>query len=234
MAPRRARQRGGGQGVLVADSGSLPFLGLPRATPRRISEPGEPMRRSRDGIVPYVLDGMAASAGGNCVRHMGNHEICDGADVWPPLSGELWDAKAPTRTTALEVNVDTVTGDLAVHVKFVSIGGTAVNRIAGPTPWGTWISCGETTSGRSQDYDRKHSYRFSHLPPPRTHRGAHLRRQASAGRPTYRKRAVPNRAGPPPVCQLPRQSAPRYYLIISTWAQGVCPAVAPRAASPPP
>jgi secreted PhoX family phosphatase len=47
-----------------------------------------------------------------------------------------------------------------VHDEFISIGGTAVNCAGGPTPWGSWITCEETTVGPNQGYDRKHGYCF--------------------------------------------------------------------------
>jgi hypothetical protein len=44
--------------------------------------------------------------------------------------------------------------------EFVSLSGTIINCAGGPTPWGSWITCEETTVGRSQGYGQPHGYCF--------------------------------------------------------------------------
>jgi hypothetical protein len=44
--------------------------------------------------------------------------------------------------------------------EFVSLSGTAVNCAGGPTPWGSWLSCEETTRAERQGAERPHGYVF--------------------------------------------------------------------------
>jgi len=44
--------------------------------------------------------------------------------------------------------------------EFVSLSGTHTNCAGGPTPWGSWITCEETTVGPAAGYERAHGYCF--------------------------------------------------------------------------
>jgi secreted PhoX family phosphatase len=104
---------------------------------------------------PRLPDGMAAFRVGNELRIVRNHEI---KSAGMPLSPGPWsyDALGAGGTTTLVV--DPVTR-LPLR-QFVSLSGTSSNCAGGPTPWGSWISCEETTSGLDAGYTKPHGYCF--------------------------------------------------------------------------
>lgn len=113
--------------------------------------------------VPKAHDGMAAfpMANGN-VRLIRNHEDRDRAGT-SPLDGDptspAYDPLGPAGTTSLEVKTFP-DGSAELVRDFVSLQGTIVNCAGGPTPWGSWITCEETTQGETQGWARDHGYNF--------------------------------------------------------------------------
>jgi hypothetical protein len=124
--------------------------------------------RLSDGrITPNQHDGMAAFATGDELRLVRNHEINDDRPLDGVAIGDAnhYDAGAGGGTTTLVIDPQT----RLIERDFVSLSGTLNNCAGGPTPWGSWISCEETTLGAVEYLDdrervggfaRPHGYCF--------------------------------------------------------------------------
>jgi secreted PhoX family phosphatase len=104
---------------------------------------------------PPLPDAMAAFHAGGELRLVRNHEV-RGPGV--PLAPGPWSYDPVAGGGTTTIVVDPVTR-LPLH-RFVSLSGTAVNCAGGPTPWGTWITCEETTQGVLTNFTRPHGYCF--------------------------------------------------------------------------
>jgi secreted PhoX family phosphatase len=92
-----------------------------------------------DGIAtPSSHDGMAAFRDDDLVRLVRNHERGAGAAF---ASGMTYNPAAGGGTTTLVFDPDA--GQLVGS--HASLAGTIRNCAGGPTPWGSWLSCEETT-----------------------------------------------------------------------------------------
>jgi uncharacterized protein len=110
---------------------------------------GKAGSKMADGhLTPRAHDGMAAFNINGQLRLIRNHEINAGVGVDGAAFGDqaiAYDGKAGGGTTTLIVDPKT---RLLIR-DFVSLNGSLQNCAGGPTPWGTWISCEETTLGES-------------------------------------------------------------------------------------
>ena len=140
--PARGRLvRGGGYGNLIVDPNGL--LDLPKGFQyRAFSRTGDTM--SDGNPVPADHDGMAAFPGANnTVILVRNHELSQTETNKPGLiapTNKQYDSNNRGGTTTLIVGPNR---ELISH--YASLAGTNRNCAGGPTPWGSWITCEETT-----------------------------------------------------------------------------------------
>lgn len=109
---------------------------------------------------PALHDGMACFTIGNTLRLVRNHEVRNDERPKPnaAIGENPYDETAGGGTTTLIINPTT----RELIKDFVSLSGTLVNCAGGKTPWGSWISCEETTLGKTVRADNKGGYPKSH------------------------------------------------------------------------
>jgi secreted PhoX family phosphatase len=123
------------------------FLALPKGFEYTVI--GKVKSQMSDGqTTPTKHDGMAAFKVRDELRIVRNHEVTGGR---LPKEGAAigttnhYDETAPGGTTTLIINPKT----REIEKDFVSLSGTLINCAGGRTPWGSWISCEETTLGQT-------------------------------------------------------------------------------------
>lgn len=112
---------------------------------------------------PARSDGMAAFNHRGRTRLVRNHEVLFQVPAFGPHD-KAYDKKTGGGTTTVEV-----TRDNRVAGSWVSLNGTSANCAGGATPWGSWITCEETTNGPDANrtflgttinIEQKHGYLF--------------------------------------------------------------------------
>jgi secreted PhoX family phosphatase len=121
------------------------MLALPRGFEYNvIGKVGSVMSDGRP--TPARHDGMWTFKVGRELRIVRNHEVSGGRLPQPGSgigAGHHYDETCGGGTTTLVIDPKTRT----MVRDFVSLSGTLINCAGGPTPWGSWISCEETTVG---------------------------------------------------------------------------------------
>jgi secreted PhoX family phosphatase len=122
------------------------FLALPKGFEYNvIGKVGGAM--SDGGKTPRAHDGMAAFKVKNELRIVRNHEVTGGRIpvANSAIGANPYDEAAGGGTTTMVINPKT----REIVRDFVSLSGTLINCAGGRTPWGSWISCEETTVGQT-------------------------------------------------------------------------------------
>jgi len=159
-----AAATGTGYGALVKDPKG--FLDLPKGFGYRIiSRAGEKMA---DGfVVPGAPDGMATFPGpGGTTLIVRNHEntmgkgpFADGAGADRLDRNQIYDAgQGETPSCGGTTTIVYDTRQKKVVRQFLSLAGTIRNCAGGPTPWGSWITCEETTTRAGRHGKKNKAY----------------------------------------------------------------------------
>lgn len=169
-APETYRNEIEGYGPLKSDPNGV--LDLPEGFSYRVvSYAGQTMD---DGFVtPGRADGMACFAGrGSRVILMRNHENRHTHVNSGPLGIARSLKKRPRPDRVYDVDgageplpggvtrlvYDTASGKL--HKAELALAGTSTNCCGGHTPWGSWLSCEETTVGKADGLGKSHGWVF--------------------------------------------------------------------------
>lgn len=161
-AAQRLRPRDNGGYQELVQSPDCPELWIPpEFRVIALSRTSGPSQADAGFTVPNGVDGMSAFAlpNGN-IRLIRNHELGNSAARAVPLGSRPYDRLASGGTTSVELAIDRRGAEPRVVREYVSIGGTHINCAGGRTPWGSWLTCEETTNGTSHGFGQPHGYIF--------------------------------------------------------------------------
>lgn len=154
----RGHDAGVGYGPLLPDPRGL--LALPKGFSYRVLTHSGRTRLESGEFTPSHHDGTAAFPGPRGTTLLvNNHELKGPRGDWehpvPLVEGLVYDPAAAGGCTVVEVRPD---GRVA---EWVGIAGTSTNCAGGSTPWGTWLTCEETSDRAGVNgMTRDHGYVF--------------------------------------------------------------------------
>jgi uncharacterized protein len=136
-----------------------PELALPKGfSYRTFGRAGETMS---DGLpTPRCHDGQALFRTGRRgrLRLLRNHEI--DLDIPGTPQRAIGRRRAYDRAAPGGVTSSLYDDERGLVESALVLNGTLSNCSGSPTPWGTWLSCEETTEGKGAGYERPHGYVF--------------------------------------------------------------------------
>lgn len=157
-----------GYGALQPDPHGL--LDLPAGfTYRILSRTGDAMV---DGLrVPGAQDAMATFDGGQGrTLIVVNHELTAGSLAAGAFGDENENLATLPKDSFYDFGYGTpplggtstivLAADGTVERQYMSLAGTIRNCAGGPTPWGSWITCEETTQRADENHELDHGYNF--------------------------------------------------------------------------
>ncbi|WP_238011850.1 DUF839 domain-containing protein [Dactylosporangium sp. AC04546] len=178
-AAHESRPSSGGRPFPPLQDDPNGILALPAGFSYRIvTREGVTDMSGGQGKTPGLHDGTGVvDAGHNRLTIIQNHELTPHMTTYgvPHIAGTVYD---PGAVNAGGCTVITTDGAGKPTAEWVGIAGTVRNCAGGVTPWGTWLTCEETTinagatwsaAGQTGTYEKAHGYVFEVFPRDSAH-----------------------------------------------------------------